>query len=176
MKKLSSILRSRSLVYALLFILAGCSKDGNGNSVESQLVGLWTSSQSTVDASVGAQSLTDYFENVLMLSPAAAGSKYLLWQSAIQAELIGSITFKSDHTYASNFGSSPDTGTWALSADQTTLTLGAGTPDEQALTIVSLSGTTFIATLTEEIPQDLDNDPMTPDVLVKVEATITLTH
>lgn len=178
MGKLSSSLRPQILLCAVLIVLAGCGKDddGNGDSVESSLAGLWTSTQSTVDASVGAQTLTEYFENVLGLSPAEAGTKYLLWQSGIQAELIGSITFKSDHTYASNFGSSPDTGTWALGADETTLTLSAGTPDEQVLTIVSLSGNTLIATLTEEIQQDLDNDSMTPDVLVKVDATITLTH
>ena len=62
-----------------------------------------------------------------------------------------------------------------ISSDGKTLTLDGGTVDEMMITINSLTSTTANLTLSEEIEEDLDDDPETPDVPIDIAVDLTLT-
>jgi len=65
-------------------------------------------------------------------------------------------------------------GTWNLSSDGKKLTLDAGTIDEMVIDIISLTSSTANLTFSEQILEDLDDDPLTPDVPIDVEINMTL--
>lgn len=156
-------------------LLARCSEDNAPMTSNPDIVGTWTASDWDIDASVGGVSAIDYLVDVVGMSPTQAAFAYAYWEGEIKSELVGSITFNADHTYSSTFGGSPDSGTWDLSSDLTTLTLDSGTPDEQVLDVTDLTGSTLTVVLNQDIPVDLDSDPNTPDILVNTIATISMT-
>jgi Lipocalin-like domain len=175
MERINYAVKFLLLLGIVFALLPGCSEDNAGMPAGTDIVGTWTTSQSEIDASAGGMSAHDYLVNVVGLSPTDATVYYAIWEAQLKTELVGSITFNSDHTYTSNFGSSPDDGTWTLSSDNKTLTLDSGTADEQVLEVTMLTGSTLVVVLNQDIPVDLDNDPNTPDIPVTTAATITLT-
>ena len=152
--------------------------DEDGNCVEPTvsdlLVGTWTSTEITINAFVGTQTLVEYLVDVVGLTQAEAEAQNDLFVDSLVPELTGSLTLNADNTYESDFIGGSDTGTWSLSADETTLTLFEG-PDTIVITINSISETTWSATLSDTFPQDLDGDPGTADVDVTVVADVILT-
>lgn len=157
-------------------VFTGCKDDdGNGGtpSPADNLIGTWTVDNADLTLMVGNQSLSDFLIDA-GASQAEAELVIALFEAFLLAEVTGSITFKNDNTYISNFGGSPDDGTWNLSADGKTLTLDAGTVDEIVIDVVSLTSTTANMIMSQTIMQDLDDDPLTPDVPIDVEANMTL--
>lgn len=153
--------------------------DEEGNcdepTVADLLVGTWTSTEITINAFVGTQTLVEYLVGVVGLSQADAEAQNDILVNSFIPDLTGSLTLNSDSTYESDFLGGSDTGTWSLSADETILTLIEG-PDTIVITINSISETTWSATLSDTFPQDLDSDPGTPDVDVTVVADVILTQ
>lgn len=177
MEKLLSNFKILLLIGMLSFVYSGCSDDNNGGnpSPADNLIGTWTVDNVNITAMVGNQSLTDFFINEGGLTEEQAALAYTLFETFLKAEVTGSITFKDDNTYVSSFGGSPDDGTWNLSSDGKTLTLDAGTVDEVDIEVVTLTNSTANMIFAQTVLQDLDDDPMTPDVPVDVEADMTLT-
>jgi hypothetical protein len=176
MKKMTPNLRLPVLIGALFILLAGCSSDDGTPAPVSDLVGgTWTVSNVDLVYTVGAQSLKDYLVNVEGYTPAEADFAIAFLEVLLLDELDGTISFNANNTYNSNFGGSPDDGTWSLSADGKTLTLDAGTIDEEVVTINSLTSSNCNLTISMDELEDVDDDPSTPDVLIKIEATLTLT-
>jgi hypothetical protein len=173
MKK-STIALCRFLIVILVIGVAACKKDGDELSTAELLIGTWTTSEISIESHVGSQTVIDYLINVVGLSPTVAATQNGLFESALASEVTGSLTLNSDNTYASSFGGGSDSGTWSLSSDDRTLTLFEGA-DLIIITINSISGTQLKVTLGDNILQDLDSNPGTPDVLVTVEAELTLT-
>ena len=179
MKKLMSSLKFLLIIgfISTFIVFTGCKDDdGNGGTPTpaDNLIGTWTVTNADITAMVGNQSLTDFFINVGGLDPASAALAYTLFETFFLAELNGSITFKNDNTYLSNFGGSPDDGTWSLSSDGKTLTLDAGTVDEIVIDVISLTSNSANMVISQSILEDLDDDPLTPDVPIDVEANMTL--
>lgn len=177
MERRLSNLKILLFIAILTFVFTGCSDDDNGGnpSPADNLIGTWTVDNVDITAMVGNQSLTDFFINEGGLTEQEAALAYTLFETFLMAEVTGSITFKDDNTYVSNFGGSPDDGTWSLSSDGKTLTLDAGTVDEVEIEVVSLTNSTANMLFAQTVMQDLDDDPMTPDVPIDVEADMTLT-
>jgi len=165
-----------NLAQSLIFVIgfAACDKSSDEPGTAELLAGIWTTSEVNIDASVGSKSLVDYLIDDVGLSPAEAAAKNELFEASLKSELMGSLTLHSDKTYESAFGSGSDSGTWSLSADEKTLTLYEGS-DTIVITIDSISGSTFKATIGDDISQDLDGDMATPDETITVEAHLTLT-
>lgn len=175
MEKLLSHFKILLFIGILAFVYTGCSDDDNGGnpSPEDNLIGTWTVDNADLTMMVGNQSLTDFLIDA-GASQQEAELIVQLFEVFLLAEVNGSITFKDDHTYVSNFGGSPDDGEWDLSSDGKTLTLDAGTVDEVQIEVVSLTSSTANMIFAQTVLQDLDDDPMTPDVPIDVEANMML--
>lgn len=168
------------LVVILFFVgLSGCNKDDDGDgstnlTTREMLIGTWTITDFDMNISIGGQTLIEYLVEVEGLSPADAALQNALFEAFLVSEVTGTLTLKSDNTYESNFGDGATTGTWSLSSDEKTLTLVEG--DETiVLTINSITTKTMNASFAENMSEDLDEDPATPDVIISVEAVLTLT-
>ena len=162
MKNFSNII-IRLFIITLFVGFTGCNKDDDGDNssnltTSELLIGTWSVTDYDLEVLIGSQSLIDYLIEVEGLS-----------------EATGTLTLKSDNTYVSDFGEEGSTsGTWSLSQDEKTLTLTEGT-DTIVLAIVSITSKTLKATISEASPEDLDGDPATPDVIISVDITLTLT-
>lgn len=172
--KTFAFLPFQSPMMILVIFASSCDNGDDQPTTAELLIGTWTTSTIVIDATVGTQSVTDYLINEVGLSPADAAAQYALFEAALQSEVTGSLTLNTDNTYASSFGGGSDSGTWSLSSDEKPLTLYEGA-DVIVITINSVSSSTLNATLGDDIAQDLDADTGTPDEIVTVEATITLT-
>lgn len=178
MKKFSSIV-FRLFIITLLVGLTGCNKnddgdDGSNLTTAELLIGTWSVTDFDFTIMIGSQSLIEYLVEVEGLSPSDAAAQNALFEAFLASEVTGTLTLKSDNTYESNFDGGSTSGTWSLSSDEKTLTLVEGT-DTTVITINSISSTTLRATISEASPEDLDEDPATPDVVISVEITLTLT-
>jgi hypothetical protein len=175
MKKRILNVRLIYILGILFLFIAGCDDEEKVEKVGAELIGTWTVTNAEIDAMVGDQSLTDYFVNVGGLSPENAAIAYSLFELFFLAELNGTIEFRENNTYISNFGNDPDEGTWSLISDGNGLILDAGTDDEIIISITSLSSTTANLLFSQEIEEDLDDDPSTPEVPIDVDAYLELT-
>jgi len=179
MKKLLTNLTFLFTIGTLLVYFAGCNGDNNDPDPEltNDLLGLWTVSNIEFDAKVGTQSIIDYLVNEGGMTQAEAELLWAFYEALLLDELdaTGTIEFKANNTYLTNFGGSPDDGTWKLSADGKTLTLDEGTIDDMDLTVSSLTSSMLIVIQTEITEEDIDDDPLTPDVEIVIEITMTLT-
>ncbi len=166
------------LIIILVVFAIACGDDDeavdNDPTTEEMLVGTWTTSSVEVTAEVDGQSLIDYLVNDLGYSEGDAALFNALFEAGLEESVTGSITLNSDNTYDSNFDGDTDDGTWSLSADESMITLDAGTADEATLNINSLTSTTLIVSLEDVISEDLDDDPETDDEEIMVEAVVTL--
>ena len=167
--------RFRQPLAIALLLIAGCSDDGDELTPEQKLVGTWTFTDNEIDTFVGTQSLTDFIIDLLDLTPLEAAAVVAIYENELSSALVGTITFNSDKTYSSTIGGDPDTGTWELSANGSTLTLDKGTSDEIVLTVNSLSSTNLNITYEQTLTEDLDDEPGTPETSVLARATIELT-
>ena len=151
----------------------GVCDDGELGTAE-LLIGVWTTVEFSLEYSVGGLSVVDYLVDVVGLSPADAATQFAILEAALAADLTGSLTLNADNTYVSDFLSASDSGTWSLSADETTLTLFEG-PATILITINSISETTLNASLGDGLFFDLDSNPATPEVEVMISANVTMT-
>lgn len=173
----NSILKLSQCLIAILVIgVTSCSDDDTAaaKSTMDLLIGTWTTSSVDIDATVEGQSLTDYLVNEVGLSESEAADQYALFEAALVSEVTGSLTLNADDTYESSFAGGSDSGTWSLSSDENTLTLLEGT-DVIVVTINDITANTLSGSLGDDIMQDLDDDPGTPDETITVVATIILT-
>ncbi len=175
MKKLRSYLNLLFLIGVLFAFVTytGCNDDDE-NSVESQLIGLWNITDATVDASIGGQSLKDYFMMVLQMSDLEAEGLAGFVDATLASTFTGTIEIKDNHTYVTNFAGEIDDGTWSLNSAGDKITLDAGTADEMVITIVSLTSNMLVASTDMIEMIDIDDDELTPDIPISVSVQMTL--
>ena len=178
MKKFSTILFG-FFVIAILAGIISCNNDDDdddGNlTTRELLIGTWSVSDFDLNIRVGNRTLIDYLVEVEGFSPDDAAAQVEFLEAILATELTGTITFRSDNTYVSNFGEGSTSGTWSLSGDEKTLTLTEEGTDNIVMAIISITSTTFRATISESSAEDLDDDPLTPDVIISLEILLTLT-
>lgn len=163
--------------------LTSCSEDDGGDGtiaddVAGTLEGTWTSGTVTVNSiTIDGQDIAVFLEEfrqlLIELQVPEEEIDALLDEfeegfSEDFEDLDGSLTFNADGTYEISDTSGTDTGTWALSNNDETLTLDGGTEDELVMNIVSLTDTRFEGLVTEEISEDLDEDGTTNEVAISV--------
>ena len=166
------------MVILVVFAFAcGDDDDSNGNNpptTEEMLVGTWTTSTSTITTMVGDKSLTDYLIEDLGQSETDAANVVAVIEGELADAVDGSLTLNADNTYSSQFAGDPDSGTWSLSTDETTLTLNDGI-ESANLTVNLVTETVLDVTIEDTISQDLDDDELTPEEEIEVAADVTLT-
>lgn len=156
-------------------IMIACSEDEDEQIVRSALVGLWTVTDSEINMSIGDQTLAEYLINENGLSEDNATLAAALFEAFYKAELNGQIEFFADNTYHSNFTNDQEEGTWELSADGKTLTLNKNTIDEFDLIVNTLTESALELSFLQNLEEDLDDDPDTPDAEIEVEANMVST-
>ena len=173
------ILNLSKFVLVLLVIFSTSCGDDDGDGEEANvidlLIGTWTTDQIvSVTTSVDGQSILDYLVNEVGMSPTDAAVREALIQSALEQEVTGTLTINADNTYESMFAGGMDSGTWSLSADETTLTMFEG-PDTIIITINSITATRWDASTGDTIMLDLDGDAGTPEEEVEASANVIFT-
>jgi hypothetical protein len=97
-----------------------------------------------------------------------------LVESSILATISGTIDIREDKTYTSVLGGETVNGTWDQTADGKTVTIYDDTDDELVATINSLTLTMAKLSFIYNTYQDIDANPLSPDVLLDVEGDIIL--
>jgi hypothetical protein len=174
MFKLIKIDMKRNFINTRIFcavLIAGlavtsCKKDSTSVTLAG---GTWTVGTPTFTSMVGTKTLTQYYTDVMGLSPTQAAQYTAIVNQTLMQSFAGTIQFKSDHTYTSNLGGTPDSGTWSLSADGKKLTIDSSSGAPQTADIIELTSNKLTVTLTEITSEDLNSDG-TPETI-----TITVT-
>jgi hypothetical protein len=168
MEKKMTNLRIFSLVFIMGLILAGCKKS---ETATDNIVGTWTAGSATYSAMVGDKTLLQYFTDVVGLSAEDAQTQVNLIAAILQQSLTGTITVKSDKTYTSTLGGTPDSGTWSLSADEKKLTIDSSTEDPVIMDVQELSSSKMILGSTETRIEDLNGDSVDETIIVTLTVT-----
>lgn len=159
-----------SIVLITVLILSSCKKDPTP---ADNIIGTWTAGTPSFTAMVGSKTLTQYFIDVLGLSPTEAQQFTTLFNQSIQQSFTGTIQFKSDGTYTANLGGSPDSGTWTLSADGLKLTIDPSTDLPTTFDIVELTSSKLRFSITESDSQDLNDDGTMETITISIDLTFT---
>lgn len=149
--------------------------DCDPGSIEDLLPGTWVTTDIVLDLMVGELTVLEYLTSVLGLSEEDANARLAALEAELIVELEVTLVLYDDNTYESFFAGGSDSGTWSLSADETTLTLFEG-PDTIVVNLLGVSETTLAGILSDVLPLDLDEDPSTPDEDVTAVATVTMTR
>ena len=178
MKKLEFTLKIILLVGAVSAFVSftGCNNDNENpdNPAVNNLIGLWTITDAQFDATIEGKSLIQYAIDLLGVSELEAEILASLFEDALTSNFDGTIEFKANNTYISNTGGEVDDGTWSLNAAGDKLTLDAGTMDEQVIDVLLLTSSTLKVGLDQTEYEDIDDDPLTPDVPIDMSIELTL--
>jgi hypothetical protein len=161
MSKLVLNFKTLFVVVLAAMVLTSCSEDEKVVQT-ADLIGAWEIESTSVDVSVGEQTMKQYMTEVLELTVLEAEAmNVLILENLEEEELVGAIELKDDNTYSSSIGvDAVETGKWALSTDGKELTL---TPDiadneETVLDVVSANNSSLVVSYPKEMEVDLDDD------------------
>lgn len=160
---------------AVLFLLSMNSCDMIGGNDESDLYGTWSIDGISVDVTVDGTDIVEVMVNNFDYDPAVAEAMLdtLVWE--LEDDISGTLTFNEDMTYTINVSDdSPETGTWTLSEDGSTLTLVDSDMDSDVLMISKLTASSLIIKLQDEDEDvDLDGDDQEEStMIISVEVTL----
>jgi hypothetical protein len=175
MSKLVLNFKTLFVVVLAAMVLTSCSEDEKVVQT-ADLIGAWEIESTSVDVSVGEQTMKQYMTEVLELTVLEAEAMNVLMIEAFEEDaLAGTIELKDDNTYTSSIGvDAAETGTWALSADgkELTLTPDIANEEETVLDVVSANSSSLVVSFAEEMLEDLDDDG-TEELLI-INMTINL--
>jgi hypothetical protein len=179
MKKLITTLEFLVISGSLFFlcIFADCSNNDEEPNEEINIMGLWTVSEVEIsEASIGGQSIVDFFINIGGMSQEDATLAYSFLEASIIASMTGTIDIRDDYTYTSVFGNETVDGTWSESAGGKTFSIDDDTDDVFVATVITLTDNMANLSFDLDTYQDIDLNPLTPDVLLTLKGTMILTR
>lgn len=138
---------------ALLFTTS-CSDDDNGGDIsEDKLIGVWTLESTSVDVTIDGKSIVDYFVSMGIPQDDAEEMAAAFSSEFDEIEnMSGTVEFKQDGTYVTNFGEGEDVGTWELNGNE--LLMDKDTADEETIIVKSLTDSELKVIREEEDEQD----------------------
>jgi hypothetical protein len=151
-------------------ILSSCSKD---STPADDLIGTWTIESATFTAMVGSKTLAQYLIDELALTAAEAQQFTDLFNQQMQQSFTGTFQMKSDNTYSSTLGGTPDTGTWSLSSDNKKLTIDSSTDSPTILDVIELTSSTLHLRGTDSETEDLNDDGSPETITVTIDLIFT---
>jgi hypothetical protein len=152
--------------------VTSCKKDSS--STVTLAGAAWTAGTPTFTAMVGTKTLTQYYTDVMGLTPTQAAQYTSIVNVALTQSFTGTVTFKSDNTYTANLGGKPDSGTWSLSADGKKLTITSSTSAPETADVSVLTSSKLTISLTDTTSEDLNSDG-TPETIT-INVTIPFTR
>jgi hypothetical protein len=170
MKMKRLVLRSFFLVIVTGLIMSSCKKD---DSTTDPIVGTWTAGTHTFTATVGDKTLSQYFVDVLGYTQEEADSYLAIYELILTQAFTGTITVKSDKTYTSNLGGTPDSGTWSLNSDKTELTITSTTDGPSTLEVLELTSSKLHLHTSEITTEDLNSDGTDETINVAIDVIFT---
>ena len=165
----SGIFRNLILVLITGMVFSSCSKDDDKTD---PIVGTWTTGTSTLSVTVDSKSLTQYFLD-LGFSAEEAQSYADLFDEALKQAFAGTITLKSDHTYTSDLGDTPDSGTWSLNSDKTEFTITPATEGPSTYDVVELTSSKLHLHAHETTSEDLNGDDTLETLSIEIDLNLT---
>jgi hypothetical protein len=163
--------KSLLIIGFTIFLISSCNK--NNESPQSDIIGKWTISSATLAAKINGKTISQYYTDVLGLSQTDADQLAQAFDNALQQSFTGTVEVKSDKTYTQIISGSSKSGTWKLSSDSKTLTLDAGTPDEIAYEILTLTKSSLHLKFTTSESQDINSDGTPETITIDVDMTLT---
>jgi hypothetical protein len=151
-------------------ILSSCSKD---STPADDLVGTWTIQSATFNALIGSKALKQYLIDELSLTDAEAQQFADQFNQQMQQSFTGTIQMKSDNTYTSTMGGTPDTGTWSLSSDNKKLTIDSSTDSPVILDVIELTSSKLQLRGTDTQTEDLNGDDTPETINVTIDLIFT---
>lgn len=173
MKKEIGSLKGIVLVLIAGLMLSSCSKKDSDSDPAGNLNGRWVFSDAIFTSKVGTKSLTQYLTDEIGLSEAQAQQFMLLFNAQVKQAFMGDINLKSNGTYTSTLGGTPDSGTWSVSKGNDKLTLTSDAEGPTIFDILELTASKLVIKGTEVFDYDLDGDYDDETVTVTVELTLT---
>ena len=161
MKKVNfaKLLSLLALVVSVCFF-SSCEKDDDGDAGvdAASIIGAWTSTGTVVDITINDVSIIDFFMEELGLSEAEAEEFSSLFEDEMDME--GTVEFKEDGEFATNWeGDAPESGTWALSNENTILTIAIDGEDENMVfDVITLTSSLLTIEQTQTELEDMDQD------------------
>lgn len=157
------------LMGLVVFILSACEKDKDSDTNANNIIGIWTITSSTFDATINGESIVQYLMEALGLDQTQAEAMASLFISPFT----GTIDIKSDGTYTSVIEGETESGTWELSSDNKKLTLDAGTPDESVMDVVVLTSSNLEVSYSETSMEDMDEDGTPETMIIEIDLKLT---
>lgn len=131
------------------------------------IVGTWNYSSYEYEATINGQDYIQYLSETLGVSQAEAqfiANLYFLQKFEQQLEDLR-VSFDSDGTYVLQQGTTEETGTYSLNADNTELTLVSET-ETTVFDVIDLTTNTMELGLTELLQEDFDKDGVEEEIEV----------
>ncbi len=174
MKNSIIMIRKWMIIGIAAIFLAACNDEDENVADKADLVGIWTAQSVDVEITINGEDFIVYLAEALGISESQAQSFADQMIDEIESDFDGTITFKEDNTYDTNFGDESDSGTWSLSGDGKNLILDEGTDDEVNAEIVEITSSTLrlMFSETEEI-EDMDGDDINEEMLMEINMTLT---
>lgn len=163
------------IIFFSAILISGCSDDDNPISqAESDLIGIWTGKSFSLDMRVDGTPILQWYQEELGLTDTDAQQFIEVIVEGLAEGFSGTIEFKADGTFASNFGGDPkETGTWLLTDNDKKLTI-TDTSDNSSTVydIITLNSTTLTIRFSETDSQDLDGDGTNENITMTFELTL----
>ena len=108
------------------------------------------------------------------MSEQEANIAYSMLETMIIASITGTIDIRADNTYTSVLAGETVNGTWSQSADGKTIEIYDDTDDEFVAFIKTNTANMMNIDFIYDTYQDIDQNQVTPDVLLTIEGNITM--
>jgi len=159
-----------TLIASLLFV-SSCEE--SAEVVEADLIGAWDIGQASVDVKVGPVTLLDFLISTMQFGQAAA--QELVDQ--ITAEFLeiggGTVTFNADYTYLMFRSDLEESGTWKLEGDKLYLNISDQIPDEDPLTVQSMSSSAAVVAWEQDQEIELGEGMSNVNATIVIELNLT---
>jgi hypothetical protein len=168
MKMKPGLIRYLILVLITGMVFSSCKKDDDPDVI----VGTWTTGTSTLTVMVDSKTLTQYFLD-LGFTAEEAQSFADLFEETLQQAFTGTITLKSNNTYTSTLGDTPDSGTWSLNSDRSELTITSSTDGPMTFDVVELTSSKLHLHSSETTTEDLNGDETLETLSLEIDLNFT---
>jgi hypothetical protein len=141
-----------------MFAMNSCEMFGGDEEInEADLIGVWDIGQPSVDIKVGPVSLMNFLMTTMQFGQEAAQ----LLVDELSSEFIdidGTITFNTDYSCHMLNGDLEESGSWELEEEKLYLTIIEQIPDDAALIIRSLNGSSALFAWEQDQELDINED------------------